>query len=527
MLVSCGRGWTVSRDLRPKAIEPAAVEAQELNCPHFNECSGCSMQRAFDTGPMAMRARSRLEPLLGKRMEFFVGRSENWRTQARLAVGPGNKWRRGVELGLYRRGTHDVAGIPECAVHDAAVNAGAHALEAACRDAGVTGVEEDRGHLRYAQLSVERSSQRVVLTLVWNGENPKEAAPALPRLVKALWPDKGNEHRLWHSIWVNYRGPGGTNAIFDLDEHKWARLRGNLFAVDRLFDDDEDSRLVDTDLRLSFSPLVFRQSNHEAFARLVKSLARWVPDDSAVCELYAGVGAVGLALRPRLAALRCSDGNPNALRAFEAAVEDQDRRIQDPCLPELAEASFLPLEAHEAIVYDAPGADVLIVDPPRKGLDPQVIEHLTTDSSVCKDLSRIIYISCGFDAFERDLLALTKPAAGMLRAKWALAHAEGHVLFPGSDHIETLAIFERPKPAPRKKNPSLNPPPPLADDGSAPSSSSPDRRRRRRGSGAARDGSPVTRRVRKKRGGSSPPSNNGDGQQRQQRTPGKPPRHRK
>lgn len=511
MAVTCVRAWTVSRDIAPKVIEPAATETKELNCPHFNDCSGCSMQRAFDTGPIAMRARSRLEPLLGKRMEFFVGQPEKWRTQARLAVGSGDKWRPGVELGLYRRGTHQVVGIPECAVHDAAVNAGARALEAACRDAGVTGVEEDKGDLRYAQLSVEKSSQRVVLTLVWNGENAKEAAPTLPRLVKALWPDKGSEHDLWHSIWVNYRGPGGTNAIFNLDENTWVRQRGDFFAVDRLFDEDEDSRLVDTDLRLSFSPLVFRQSNHDAFARLVKSLARWVPDESTVCELYAGVGAVGLSLRPRLAELRCSDGNPNALRAFEAAVEDQDRRIQDPCLPALADASFLPLEAHEAIVYDAPGADVLIVDPPRKGLDPQVIELLTGDSSICKDLSRIIYISCGFEAFERDLLALTKPAAGMMRPKWALAHAEGHVLFPGSDHIETLAIFERPKPASRKKKPS----PPQSDDGGP----APDRRRRRRGSNSAHDGSPVTRRLRKKGGGSSAPSNSGGGQQRQQRTP--------
>ena len=43
-------------------------------------------------------------------------------------------------------------------------------------------------------------------------------------------------------------------------------------------------------------------------------------------------------------------------------------------------------------------------------------------------------VFCGFDALRRDLDAL-KP-------RWKLAHAEGHVLFPGADHIETLAVLD-------------------------------------------------------------------------------------
>lgn len=52
------------------------------------------------------------------------------------------------------------------------------------------------------------------------------------------------------------------------------------------------------------------------------------------------------------------------------------------------------------------------------------------------ELRRVIYVSCGFDALKRDTVAL-------ISAGWSLRHSEGFVLFPGSDHVETLAIFDR------------------------------------------------------------------------------------
>ena len=52
-------------------------------------------------------------------------------------------------------------------------------------------------------------------------------------------------------------------------------------------------------------------------------------------------------------------------------------------------------------------------------------------------LSRLIYLSCGFSAFQRDCDALIESG------QWRLTHCEGFNFFPGSDHIETLAVFDR------------------------------------------------------------------------------------
>lgn len=55
-----------------------------------------------------------------------------WRTVAKLATRPVSKWG-GVELGLFKLGSHDVLGIPECRVHHPSVNAAVEAVQASAR----------------------------------------------------------------------------------------------------------------------------------------------------------------------------------------------------------------------------------------------------------------------------------------------------------------------------------------------------------------------------------------------------------
>jgi tRNA/tmRNA/rRNA uracil-C5-methylase (TrmA/RlmC/RlmD family) len=104
------------------------------------------------------------------------------------------------------------------------------------------------------------------------------------------------------------------------------------------------------------------------------------------------------------------------------------------------------------------GADVLIVDPPRKGLEEEVLVQLckphnpkqiyTEDPlfldgphysiNWVNDAHTLIYVSCGFDALASDCDRLLKGNAG-----WKLESATGYILFPGSNHVETVAVFKR------------------------------------------------------------------------------------
>lgn len=123
--------------------------------------------------------------------------------------------------------------------------------------------------------------------------------------------------------------------------------------------------------------------------------------------------------------------------------------------------------------------NVCIVDPPRKGLEPEILAALaipkasvsTSNATAAtknvmgiqglkisgsgnkiastkiqsqpltatSHLERLIYVSCGFKALKRDAEQLATPQGG----GWRIAHAEGHILFPGADHLETLVVFVR------------------------------------------------------------------------------------
>lgn len=121
--------------------------------------------------------------------------------------------------------------------------------------------------------------------------------------------------------------------------------------------------------------------------------------------------------------------------------------------------SYMVASAGEALRKgQALGADVLVLDPPRKGLEEDVLtelckpvnphqEYVEHDSQLfmeeekvnwTNDLKTIVYVSCGFEALARDAELLLRSRAG-----WKLKSATGYLLFPGSDHVESICVFER------------------------------------------------------------------------------------
>ncbi len=79
------------------------------------------------------------------------------------------------------------------------------------------------------------------------------------------------------------------------------------------------------------------------------------------------------------------------------------------------------------------GADIVIADPPRKGLDHELVAHLVADPP-----ARFVYVSCGLESFLADAEKLTSNGAMRLRSLRVFN------LMPFTEHVETVACFERP-----------------------------------------------------------------------------------
>lgn len=139
-------------------------------------------------------------------------------------------------------------------------------------------------------------------------------------------------------------------------------------------------------------------------------------------------------------------------------ARDEDYQIEAPKRTG-PRASYMTASAGVALkAGQALGANILIVDPPRKGLEDDVLDELckpfnpkqqcvesidmltVPDHMVnwVNDVQTLLYVSCGFDALARDCEKLLSSGGG-----WKLESATGYILFPGSNHVETLCIFHR------------------------------------------------------------------------------------
>lgn len=139
-------------------------------------------------------------------------------------------------------------------------------------------------------------------------------------------------------------------------------------------------------------------------------------------------------------------------KMMDAGTQPQEDRT-GPKISYIVATAGDALKAGQAL-----GADVLVVDPPRKGLEEEVLEELSksfnqnqpfVESSTVltipddmvnwtNDVETLVYVSCGFDALVSDCERLLSSRGG-----WALESATGYLLFPGSNHVETVCIFKR------------------------------------------------------------------------------------
>jgi len=100
--------------------------------------------------------------------EVTMGPTRGWRTVAKLAVRPSDDGN--VSIGLFAPNSHTLIPVPGCVAHHLSINSAVAVLEKVCRQVKVHAFDETTGsgYLRNVAISVERSTRKVQMTLVWN-----------------------------------------------------------------------------------------------------------------------------------------------------------------------------------------------------------------------------------------------------------------------------------------------------------------------------------------------------------------------
>jgi 23S rRNA (uracil1939-C5)-methyltransferase len=394
----------------PRGTDPK--RAYVPPCPHYPD--GCRAGCAWIDVPYPEQLRRKQKIVADALAEYpalknievprVVGspRRLGYRARVKLVA---RRARGEIRAGLYRPGSHDVVDISSCPVHPEPVNRVVQYLKREVERLGIAPYDEpsDGGDLRYIDLRYSFFSREVVLTLVTRRANfprGQELARALMRrfgfvagVAQNINEDPGNV------IW----GP------------RTRALAGRDTVIERI-----------GEWKLRFPVGVFSQANPVTARKLYDKLSDLaaLKGNEIVLDVYCGVGPIALNLAPAADLVWGVDDS-----ALAIASAKQNARMNG-----VANCRFFAADAAEKIAEakrTLPRVDLAVVNPPRKGLQPEAAAALL-------DLHppRIVYVSCNPETLARDL---DKLAASGYRA----AAVQPFDMFPQTDQVETVALLIR------------------------------------------------------------------------------------
>eukprot|EP00884_Botryococcus_braunii_P006108 jgi/Botrbrau1/15499/Bobra.43_2s0116.1 len=321
--IRLGRALTIPGVIRKRkgARQTHPNLRTDLDCPHFDYCSGCSLQN-IDVGPQILaRARDFFSNHGVPDLATDVGQVHAWRLRARVAVRHHPDM--GLCMGLFEAGTHRVQPIPQCRIQHPRINGAAELARLAAVEVGITPYDEasGTGDLRYIQLTGagDQSSSfpsaqmdakaSVQVVLVWNSSmDDTNALVRLTEFASELWRRGGpgscrklrksqleknknkrdasqsESHPLLLSVTANFQTSRG-NAILG---SQWKHLFGPQ-AMWQAF----GQALV------CLSPGAFVQSNFGAMESCLADIVQLVPANASIADLHAGVGTIGASSAPK------------------------------------------------------------------------------------------------------------------------------------------------------------------------------------------------------------------------------------
>lgn len=286
----------------------------------------------------------------------------------------------GIHLALHQRGSHGKQIVSGSALAMPAIDSAAQEI---CAQLNTLPIRA--GDLKTVVVRCDQAGNAVASLYVKPQQFPELT---LPSGLQGL--------RVYHS---NPKSPASVATTL-LQELGSLELRDELLGQAFMYDVDS-----------------FFQVNLPVFERALQSIREQVSDASAIVDMYAGVGSIGLSVAKQATTLVELDAATVAMARVNAAQS----ALQTSVIETSAELSL------EYIAHDRP----IIVDPPRAGLHPKVVAQLLEVMP-----PQIIYLSCNPATQARDLAAL--------QHSYDVSFFEVYNFFPRTPHIESLAVL-RPK----------------------------------------------------------------------------------
>ena len=386
----------------------------EPKCEFARQCGGCQLQALSYDQQLVFKTnkvKGHLERIGGFTdipMEPIIGMDElfHYRNKAQFPVGRNKEGK--IVTGFYAGRTHNIIENRDCALGVAENKEVLDRVIVHMEKYGIEPYNEatGKGLVRHVLIRYGYFTKEVMVCLILNGNKiPKEE-----QLVKSLCEIPGMT-----SITINVNKKHSNVILGEEIRLLW----GQEYITDRI-----------GDISYQISPLSFYQVNPMQTQKLYAKALEYADlhGEETVWDLYCGIGTISLFLAQKAKFVR-------GVEIVPAAIENAKENAK---LNGLENTEFFVGKAEEVLPreYKKNGvyADVIVVDPPRKGCDETLLETM-----VEMNPERIVYVSCDSATLARDLKYLCK--RGYELRKVCPVDQFGMTV-----HVETVVLLSHKKP---------------------------------------------------------------------------------
>ncbi len=357
------------------------------DCPIAYKCGGCDLRHIDYSYQLKIKKDVLVNTFKGYAVKDIVPCEERfyYRNKVQIPV-------RDHKMGFYRRFSNDIVEFDDCLIESDIANQIISDLK---------------------KIMIGKPCEKMIRhVLVKHGKGTNEVMVAF--ISKSLNIDLSDI-----VAYLKEKYPSIVSIILNLNDKETNVILGNeeklLYGRDHIFD-------IYDGIRVKLSLKSFYQVNHEIMEKLYKRVKEVseISENDKILDLYCGIGTISLYL-----SRYCKQ-----VTGVEIVKEAVDNAKDNAVMNGFTNSEFILADASKDMDEYLDDKDIVILDPPRKGISKQLI-----DSLIAKNVKRIVYVSCNPATLYRDL--------ELMKKHYEISAIEPFDMFPYTVHVESLVSLKR------------------------------------------------------------------------------------
>ncbi len=393
-------------------VEPSK-DRVDPECPVSTRCGGCVYRHISYEAELKIKRKkvfdavTRIGKVDGEKVRDIIGAFDEgidrYRNKAQIPVGIGRNGE--VEMGFYSRHSHRIASCDNCLLSPEIFTQISKMFKEFLIKYPYLIYDEEKhsGKIRHLYLRIGEKTGEVMVCVVVNGRK------------------FDHQEEFFNAIKEKYTQV--KSAVINVNTEKTNVILGleNIVVFGKESITDELC-----DLGFELSPLAFYQVNRTQAQRLYEKAREYaeLSGDEVLLDLYCGTGTIGLSMAKDAKELI-------GVEIIDKAIENAKKNAKNNGIENARFICGDATKAAEELKKEGITPDVIVVDPPRKGLTSELINTIVEMSP-----KRVVYVSCDPATLGRDLKQFEE-------SQYSVKEITPFDLFPRTAHVESVCCLSR------------------------------------------------------------------------------------